>query len=83
MGGCYAESRVLGVLWFLFALIAALIATRLVGRPSFWRTEAPALSEVLGVWFILTLVVGGSLIGLSEMLIQIWAGQNPVLLAVR
>lgn len=73
----------LGLLWLLFAAVAALIAARLVGRSNFWRTEAPALSEVLGVWFILTLVMAGSLIGLSEMLMQIWVGQSSALLTLR
>jgi len=38
---------------------------------------------VLGVWFILTLVMAGSLIGLSEILLQIWASQSLELLTVR
>ncbi len=56
------------VLWFLFALLAALSAAKLIRRPSFWRTETPALVEVLGVWLILTLVMMGSLIGLTAMI---------------
>ncbi|GEM83223.1 hypothetical protein [Meiothermus hypogaeus] len=46
------------------------MAAQQVRQPRFWRTESPALSEVISVWLILTLVMTGSLIGLSELLGQ-------------
>lgn len=61
----------LSLLWLLFATLAALIAARLVGRSNFWCSEAPALSEVLGAWFILTLVMVGSLIWTKA---RYWSG---------
>ncbi|GIW33735.1 MAG: hypothetical protein KatS3mg072_1068 [Meiothermus sp.] len=46
------------------------MAAQQVRQPRFWRAESPALSEVISVWLILTLVMTGSLIGLSELLGQ-------------
>lgn len=59
-----------GLLWFLLLVLAAFVAAQQVRQPRFWRTESPALSEVISVWLILTLVMAGSLIGLSELLGQ-------------
>ncbi len=61
-----------GTLWLIEVLLAAWVAAQLVRRPRFWRTEAPALAEVVSVWLILTLVMAGSLIGMGELLAQLW-----------
>lgn len=62
----------LGLIWFLFTVFAAFVAAQLVRQPRFWRTDSPALGEVISVWLILTLVMAGSLVGLGELLGQFW-----------
>ncbi|MCS7069648.1 MAG: hypothetical protein RMK51_11150 [Meiothermus sp.] len=61
-----------GVLWLIGMALAAWAAAHLLHRPRFWRTEAPALMEVVSVWLILTLVMAGGLVGLGELLAQFW-----------
>lgn len=72
-----------GLLWLLLSVLAAFVAAQLVRQPRFWRTESPAIGEVISVWLILTLVMAGSLIGLSEMLVQMGFGRNLVWLGAR
>ncbi|AWR85323.1 hypothetical protein [Meiothermus taiwanensis] len=71
-----------GFIWFLFTVFAAFAAAQLVRRPRLWRTEAPALGEVVSVWLILTLVMAGALVGLRELLVQFWP-QSPAGLSSR
>lgn len=71
-----------GILWFLLSVFAAWMAAQLVRQPRFWRTESPALGEVISVWLILTLVMAGSLVGLGELLAQLWF-HSPARLSVR
>lgn len=72
----------LGLIWFLFMVFAAFVAAQLVRQPRFWRTDSPALGEVISVWLILTLVMAGGLVGLRELLVQLWP-QSPVWLSAR
>lgn len=58
-----------GFIWFLFMVFAAFAAAQLVRQPRFWRTDSPALGEVISVWLILTLVMAGGLVGLRELLV--------------
>ncbi len=62
-------------LWFLCLLVAAVVATKWVRCSSIWRIQDPGLAEVLGVWFVLTIVLAGWLLGLLEVLLQL----GPVL----
>lgn len=71
-----------GFIWILVMVFAALMAFQLVKQPRFWRTESPALGELISVWLILTLVMAGSLIGLGELLVQLWP-QSPTWLRAR
>lgn len=71
-----------GFIWLLLTVFAAWMAAQLVRQPRFWRTESPALGEVISVWLILTLVMAGSLVGLGELLGQFWF-QSPTWLSVR
>lgn len=63
-------------------VFAAFVAAQLVRKPRFWRTESPALGEVVSVWLILTLVMAGALVGLQELLVQLWP-QSPLWLSAR
>lgn len=72
----------LGLIWLLFTVFAAFVAAQLVRQPRFWRTDSPALGEVISVWLILTLVMAGGLVGLGELLAQLWP-QSPVWLSAR
>ncbi len=58
--------------WILLSLFVAVMAAQLLRQPRFWRTESPALGEVISVWLILMLVMAGSLVGLAELLVQLW-----------
>ncbi|RIH83242.1 hypothetical protein Mlute_02261 [Meiothermus luteus] len=62
-----------GFVWVILALLAALLSARAVLRPDMWRTETPALAEVLGAWAILTVVTVVGLAGLWELVIQLGA----------
>jgi hypothetical protein len=73
---------VFGFIWLLLTVFAAWMAAQLVRQPRFWRTESPALGEVVSVWLILTLVMAGSLVGLGEFLAQLWF-HSPVWLSLR
>ncbi|MCX7803312.1 MAG: hypothetical protein N2313_09850 [Meiothermus ruber] len=72
----------LGLIWFLFTVFAAYMAAQFVRQPRFWRTDSPALGEVISVWLILTLVLAGSLMGLRELLALLWP-QSPAWLSAR
>jgi len=73
---------VFGFIWLLLTVFAAWMAAQLVRQPRFWRTESPALGEVVSIWLILTLVMAGSLVGLREFLAQLWF-HGPVRLSLR
>ncbi|MCS7057330.1 MAG: hypothetical protein NZ849_07575 [Meiothermus sp.] len=62
-----------GFVWVILALLAALLSARAVLRPGLWRTEAPALVEILGAWAILTLVAVVGAAGLWELVLQLGA----------
>lgn len=71
-----------GFIGILVMVFAALTAFQLVRQPRFWRTESPAPGELISVWLILTLVMAGSLMGLGELLVQLWP-QSPAWLSAR
>ncbi|RDI95257.1 hypothetical protein DV704_08080 [Meiothermus sp. QL-1] len=57
-----------GIAWLVLLLVAAWISAQVVLRPSLWRTQAPALGEVFGVWAILTGVLTALLLALAGLL---------------
>lgn len=74
--------KVFGFIGILITVLAAWVAAQLLRQPRFWRTESPVPGEIISVWLILTLVVAGGLVGLGELLVQLWP-QQPTWLGAR